>query len=383
MDDGFQGDKLRLARQFYGMSLAELGAMIEASRQYIHQLESDAKIPSAELENALATALNVESRFFRVSLRNSVKVEQTHFRKLRSTPINLIHRILAHGTMCEQLILYLDAKLSLPPVNFPEFQVGSFNKIEKAAENCRAYWGLSYFKPISNITRVVENAGAVVVHFENMSADIDALSMSRARPIIVRSTKKESLCRLRFDLAHECGHLVMHQGIETGDKKTEQEAHRFASAFLMPADAFQREFPKKSRMDWRAIFSMKLKWKASAAAIVRRAYDLELIDNIQYRSANIQLRKNGQAKSEKFDDELPLEKPELLVKCFDVLKENRRLYMDGIASDLGIKPKFLRSIVGFILKDLNEELGQNENSSTGNVIRFDGSPLGDIRQRYN
>lgn len=42
--------------------------------------------------------------------------------------------------------------------------------------------------------------------------------------------------RLRFDLAHELGHLVMHGGslhVEPGKEK-EQAANDFASAFLMP-----------------------------------------------------------------------------------------------------------------------------------------------------
>ena len=45
MCQGFLGEKLRLARQFHGLSLAELGGRVEASRQFIHQLESDAKAP--------------------------------------------------------------------------------------------------------------------------------------------------------------------------------------------------------------------------------------------------------------------------------------------------------------------------------------------------
>lgn len=370
MLQGFLGEKLRLVRQFHGLSLADLGDRVEASRQYIHQLESDAKAPTGDMESALAAALNVEPSFFRFPLKNSVKVEQTHFRKLRSTPVALVHQILAHGTMCESLISYFDAHLSLPPVNFPEFRVASGSDIEKAARACREYWKLGTSDPIPNFTRVLENAGAVVVNFKSISAQFDALSMSRARPIVVRSTSKKSLCRQRFDLAHECAHLIFHQGIQTGDKETEHEAHRFAGALLLPETEFRKEFPAKTRIDWRAIYSMKLKWKMSVQAIIQRAHDLDLMDKAQFRKARIQLQRNGQIKQEKFDDRMPLEQPELLSKCFEILLENKRLFFTGIAADLHVKPQFLMNLISFL--DLYEEVASHENQGAGesNVIHF-------------
>ncbi|WP_150317353.1 ImmA/IrrE family metallo-endopeptidase, partial [Enterobacter hormaechei] len=77
----------------------------------------------------------------------------------------------------------------------------------------------------------VENQGAIVTGFDGVSEKVDALSVNRKFPIIIRNTAKESACPMRFDLAHECGHLIMHDGIETGCKKTEREADAFASAF--------------------------------------------------------------------------------------------------------------------------------------------------------
>ena len=379
MDQGFQAEKLRLARQLKGMSLAELGMQVGASRQYIHQLESDAKAPSQEMEAALAAVLEVQQSFFRSPLRSSVKVEQTHFRRLRTTPLNLVHQVLAYGTLYEQLVNLLDRILLLPAVNFPMLQVGSADEIEAAAEYCRSFWGLEIGRPISNMTRVLENAGAVVVSINNVSEKIDALSMSRARPIVVRSSRKESLCRLRFDLAHECGHLVMHQGIQTGDKETEAQAHRFAGAFLIPSSAFRKEFPEGRRIDWRTVFEMKLKWKVSAQAIIRRALDLEIIDDAQYRRAQIQIRRNGQAKQEKFDDEMPLEHPELLQKCFDMLLSKRRLYPEGIADQLSIRMSLLGDLVSFIPVSQSFEGENRIFEGESNIVSFRHDPSGKRR----
>src|SRR3546814_8588593 len=96
----------------------------------------------------------------------------------------------------------------------------------------------------------------------------------RRRPIIVRSALKESLCRQRFDFAHGCGHLIMHRGLQTGDRATEDQAHRFASAFLFPRGAVLREFPRGSSINWRALYDLKLRWKMSVRALIRRGHDL-------------------------------------------------------------------------------------------------------------
>src|SRR5205823_2097945 len=81
------------------------------------------------------------------------------------------------------------------------------------------------------------------------------------------------------------GHLVMHPGIETGSIETERQADRFASAFLMPRKAFSREFLMGDPADWKHIFAIKRRWQASAGAIIRRAFDLGLVDAVRYRKA--------------------------------------------------------------------------------------------------
>ena len=170
--------------------------------------------------------------------------------------------------------------------------------------------------------------------------------MDRPRPIIVRSDAKASLCRQRFDLAHECGHLVMHRGVETGDKATEDQAHRFASAFLLPHAAFIREFPRGRSMNWAELFKMKLRWKVAARAIVRRAFDLGMIDAAQYRTANIQLVKTGQAKAERYDDQLPLEEPELLDAALTALDAGRPGGVRNLADRLALRASMFELLTG-------------------------------------
>lgn len=366
VNKGFVGNRLRIARLFLGVSQTELGQQVDASRQYIHQLENGSKQPSSDMANALATAVGVAPVFFNLSVSNPVSEDQCHFRKLKTTPVSAARQVVALGTLFDELVNFIDSKLELPKYDFPDLDVESNEDIEQVAEECRARWHLGLSSPISNMTRVVENAGAIVAHFEGVSEKVDALSISRPRPIIIRSSAKESACRLRFDIAHECGHLVMHQGIETGDKVTESQAHRFASAFLLPRAAFCQEFPRYGRLHWPAIYELKVRWKVSVGAIIRRAADLGLIDAIAYRKANIYLSKRGQRKGEDRDDEVPFESPELLKKSFEALNIGYGLTYIDIATALGVTPKFLCSLTG-IQFDENPPFDQG---GGGNVIRF-------------
>lgn len=354
----FYGDKLRLARLVGGFSLDDLGGLVAASRQFIHQLETGAKEPTAEMREALAAALAVTPSFFSVPAGNPVREEDCHFRRLASAPRGLVAQTVARGTVLEALVDALESQVRIPNVNFPDAgRPASPDAIERAAEYTRLYWSLGLDGPITSMMRVVENAGAVVVNFDDLTDRIDALSMARRRPIIVRSMAKNAGARLRFDLAHEVAHVIMHQGIVTGDSVTEGEAHRFAGAFLIPRAAFAREFPRSRRaLDWNGLFNMKLRWKVSVRAIVRRAFDLGLIDAAQYRTANIQLVKTGQSKTERYDERIEFEEPELLNAAISWLINRNAIGLHQIIANLGITQQLFLAITGQKIPPLSENI---------------------------
>ena len=349
-----QGDKLRLARLLAGMSLDELGERVATSRQFIHQLETGSKDATVEMRAALAAATSVTPAFFATPTINPVREDDCHFRRLSSAPRTLVAQTVARGTAVEAIVEALERYVRLPKVNFPEgLRPSSPEGVEQAAERARLHWSLGLDGPITSMTRVVENAGAVVVAFDDLTDRIDALSIARRRPIIVRSTAKAAAVRLRFDLAHETAHLIMHGGVVTGDSTTEGEAHRFAGAFLIPRAAFAREWPRGRRtLDWNALYAMKLRWKVSVRAIARRAFDLGLIDAAQYRTANIQLVKNGQARAERFDDKIEAERPELLRVAVEWLADRDLLGLHKIADQLGLSPNLFERLAGAALPRL-------------------------------
>jgi Zn-dependent peptidase ImmA (M78 family)/DNA-binding XRE family transcriptional regulator len=361
----FAGEQLRIVRMAFGYSLEELGQLVGATRQYIHQLEIGAKSPSKEMREALADVLGVTTSFFDPRPLSSVRPEQCHFRKQRTTPASVTSQALARGTLLDLFTAEIDQTLRLPEVNFPDLPLDDGADIDGIANECRRHWRLGT-GPILNMVRVVENAGAIVTYFDGLSERVDAFSMDRKRPVIVRSSAKESLCRQRFDLAHECGHLVMHKGVQTGDKITESQANRFASAFLLPRGAFIAEFPRGSRIDWNALYELKLRWKVSVSAIVRRAFDLELLTAAQYRIACIHLTKTGQTKAERFDEELPLEQPELISTAIDFLAKDGWERLRQVVNRAGLAEHTFLLLTG---KTLPDALAQPHGE---NVISFSG-----------
>lgn len=149
----------------------------------------------------------------------------------------------------------------------------------------------------------------------------------------------------------------MHQGIVTGDSVTEGEAHRFASAFLIPRSAFAREFPRSRRiLDWNALFTMKLRWKVSVRAIARRAFDLGLIDAAQYRRANIQLVKTGQAKAERYEERIAVEKPELLRAAIRWVSNRDVIVLHHLLANLGMSPELFTRPTGARMPTLTDNV---------------------------
>ncbi|MFK3650841.1 helix-turn-helix domain-containing protein [Lysobacter enzymogenes] len=344
----FNGGQLRLARHFWGKTLNDVAIDIDKTRQYVSQLETGKAKPRSDdpIVLSLADSLQVMPAFFYKSAGTLLSEDQAHFRKLATTKTSTRQRVLAMGTIFDQLVEFIDTKVRLPDVDFPdESGAHTSEEIELAAERVRRHWSLGV-GPIAHMVRVVERAGAVVAFFNDASTEVDALSITSRRPVIVRNDAKASPFRMRFDIAHELGHLVLHEGHVTGDRKTESEANRFASAFLMPRSTFMKVFPKRgTRIDWAGIRALKLEFQVSKAAILYRAKSLELLDDDQYRGAVITLKNRGEAIQEAEDAFCQKEEAEIVAKALGVLRVHHKLGREAVAKQLDVNPALLAEIL--------------------------------------
>ena len=87
--------------------------------------------------------------------------------------------------------------------------------------------------------------------------------------------------RQRFTVAHELGHMVLDVVPKIDDEKA---AHRFASAFLMPAETLRAEIGKhRKSMGWSELFDLKRIFGVSVQALTYRCKDLGIFGNSLFR----------------------------------------------------------------------------------------------------
>ena len=344
--DQFLGSKLQLAREFRDLTQRELGDLIAASPALISLYENGRKKkPSRDLVEAFADTLGFDTAYFYGPVDDVFLEGECSFRHRRSTPERLKTQIRAHATLLGEVIKRLRNVFDLPALDVCTFPAQTRDQIEAAAEATRQYWKLGLEAPIAHVGRALENAGVMIIpHHSASSAKIDAFSRLGRTTVIFLNQAVNSTSRWNFDIAHECGHLVMHRGVTTGSIETEQAADHFASAFLMPERAFAREF-SSAPFSWAHVFEVKRRWHTSAAAIVRRAYDLGLIGAVTYRQSCKYMSFKRWTKGEPFEP--PFQQPELLRMALSALGSEDSITVSQLCRELHFAPKTFEEVTGF------------------------------------
>lgn len=349
---------IRLARLFNGLSLAELGEKLDKSKQYLSRIETGAEQVSSALEQALVDHLGILPEFLRHVDPMPLTEEQCHFRKQLTTKVALRQYARARGEMLKRLVCVLDDHLDLPGYHIAETEPSSEEAVERGAEKCRIEWGLGW-GPISNITRVAENAGSVVMRVSGLANEVDAVSFATRRPVIALNNSGRSACRARFGVAHELGHFALHIGVLTGDRLTESQANRFASAFLLPRASFLAESHKavrRSRLNWEGLSELKMRWGVSKAAILYRGKQLGVFTEDQVRGGYITLKRHGEAIEEKEDPSMVIESPEIVADGLQVMTQQLGVPLVAVARQMCVQPRLLEDLLGVSQGPRNAEV---------------------------
>ena len=316
----FDGDRLRQARLYAGLRKVDVADAVGITAAAIGQYESGRTRPSSQIMASLALISGFPPAFFeRRGGVTTVPENQTHFRKLRSTTRMDRERLLVRLELLSEVLAAVQKHVELPAVDVPDYAL-SDDAIDSDSEEAeRRYapaWGLGW-GPIDHVVRLLESKGIIVVRPRVGTSKVDAFSTwVGSRPVVVLSSDKADAARSRFDAAHELGHLVMHHDVESGRHVVEQQAHRFAAAFLLPADVIGRELPR--RMSWPAFFSLKERWHVSLQALLYRARTLGTLSPDGYRRAQIHLSRQGWRSDEPVDIGPP-EEPALVERALTLL----------------------------------------------------------------
>lgn len=322
----FVGERLKSARIYRGLTITELAKKIGISKQVISQYENEDTIPTFETLFEIMKCLKFPREHFSQEVAPN-RVGATYFRALLTT--NKKDR-LEHIEKINYLIgIYkvLSNYITFPELNLPKID-SEKQTIEEIAQNLRNHWEIGN-QPIDDIIYLLEKNGIIVTTYKTNTNDIDAYSqLNENKYIIVLSNNKNSAARRQFDAAHELGHILLHAWSEDIEalsreefKERENQAHEFASAFLLPKDSFKKEVSLYPT-DLEYYVQLKKKWKVSIQAMARRAHQLGEITFNQYQYLMRLISKNGWRKEEPLDKTLQIIEPTLLNKSIDLLLDN-------------------------------------------------------------
>jgi Zn-dependent peptidase ImmA (M78 family)/transcriptional regulator with XRE-family HTH domain len=280
----FERARLRVARELVGFSQHQLATQVGLTPAAISQFESGATRPGPDTLAALSAALRVPAGFF---VRPVAETHEGFFRSLRRTAVADRRRARAVAHVAHDLALAAAAAGRFPSSDVPRISASgldaSLDEIEDIAGQVRTRWGVPS-GPITDVVELLEAHGVVVIRLPLGSADVDAFSLPFAdHPVVVLGSDKNDRARSRFDGVHELAHLVMHGEQIWGIKKVEDQAHRFAAAFLLPADEIHDELP--TTVDWPKLFELKRHWQVSLAALLMRARTLGRLRENTYLTA--------------------------------------------------------------------------------------------------
>lgn len=293
------GHRLKAARFAAGLTLRDLSARINnrVTAQAISKYEHDETMPSSGVLIALATALDVPVDY--LASDREMALEAIEFRRKKLTGHREVTRIKATVVHLMERYLTVEELLGLPSVSWDRPRAAPWPVLhdlveaEHAAQRLRDHWGLG-LAPIANLVKLSEDRGIKVVSTELRSVDGLAAKVRREDGItasVIVVNRRHWGERQRFTIAHELGHMVLDVVSKVDN---EAAAHRFAGAFLMPADTLRAEIGRcRSSVSWDELLELKRIFGVSLQAIAHRCKDLGIFSNVLFRQLFAEFNRRG------------------------------------------------------------------------------------------
>lgn len=214
--------------------------------------------------------------------------------------------------------------------------------IEDAAAEARHLAEIEPDAVVTNAMRAAERLGCIVLPLESELGRHLGMSVRADDMPIVSVAKSGSGVpgdRQRWTVAHELGHLVLHGNAPPPRnaqeaRRMEDQAHRFAGAFLCPEDALVETLEGRP-VTLNTLVDMKFMWGVAVKALVHRCETLGIIDPEHARSLYKQISARKWTKKE------PIHVPPESAQWFE-----RTLVRKSEAEDLPTACKALAGAVG-------------------------------------
>ena len=316
--------------------MTDLGGQ-EVSQGYISRAEAGRLSVSGERLELYARALKCTPELLCLDPQTAeVGIGLIHHRKraaLSGAALRCIHARLALTRI--QIASLLETAGDLPQVQeFVRVEIDARTPPRDAATQVRAAWQLAP-GPIDDLVAAVERAGAVVLVRDLGTDLLDAVSVwIAARHPLLLVNSRTPADRRRFSIAHEIGHLVMHQAPGAGATQ-EKQADEFASALLMPAAEIRRDFDARP-VNLARLLELKARWGVSMGALAKRAQQLGRLSDWAHRNVMVEMSVLGYRTSEPgaFEPETPAR----VRTTIEVLRAGKNMTDGEIAERMHLRP---------------------------------------------
>jgi Zn-dependent peptidase ImmA (M78 family)/transcriptional regulator with XRE-family HTH domain len=332
------GPRVRQARELRGLTQTELAHSIGVQQSSIAHLEAGL-YSGSDLIAQIALVTGFPPTFFERDLVEEFPVGSLQFRG--RVEMTRKSRAQAHryAQLLFEIYTRLAARARVPSLAVPEIVNES---PARAAELTRASLGLSPDTPIAHVINSLEKAGVAVLGLPVALTGREAFSgWADQRPFVALSAQAAG-DRLRFTVAHELGHLVLHRAPKGAIPRIEAQAHAFAAEFLMPA--LQMRTVLVPPVTLSSLAPLKPIWRVSVQALARRARDLFIITSRQYYYLAEQIGRMGLRTDEGSGLAIPPEKPRALRQLLELLYGSP-IDVRRAAADLKVSPRFMEEIV--------------------------------------
>lgn len=304
----FNPRMLVVAREARCLGQGELAKQLSISQGALSKIEGGVAKPTTEVFAKLSEKLNLPASFFQQSGGvHGTGTEAFHqmYRRRQALPARDFRRVEAQVNIVrmhlEKMLRSVDWH---PGIEMPKWGVENFDgSAAKAAIALRAAWNMPA-GPVDNVTQLIEDAGGIVIMFNFGTKLVDATSFRYpGLPPLFFVNKGLTGDRMRFTLAHELGHMVLHS---IPVDSMEDEADQFAAEFLMPARDIAQSL---NRFDLPRAALLKPSWKVSMGSLLYRAKTLGKITDNQSRHLWIKMGAAGWRTREPVDLDIPIEQP--------------------------------------------------------------------------
>jgi len=330
-------EMLVLARESRLLTQTDLALMIGVPQTKVSKFEAGKMEPTEGELRQLCDALDYPPQFFEWPDRVYGFATQEMFHRIRQVPAKTLAMIHAQMNIRRMQLERLLRSVEIEGDGFRHIDPDEFDgDIAQIARAVRASWHLPP-GPIRDLTLSIENAGAVVIPHDFKTRQIDAVSQwipGLVPMMLVNVTFP--MDRLRYTMAHEVGHLVMHQTI---GQNAEPEANAFAAELLMPSEYVK---PDLYNLTLPVMANLKEYWGVSMAAILKRAGDLGCITERHARTLWMEMSRLGYRRNE--PGSVYKERPTLFYELLRVHQENLDYSIEDLADVLAENQ--IRALIG-------------------------------------